>query len=200
MSTPQRKNVFVFREGIAVQPCQRFLLCGYCISVHGFIRSEECLRALCERSCSLLAVALDGTAGTGFKLLTQSSQLYPLLFTVAVVNTGDVHMAVRATKAGACDCVETPSEGEWWLRAIEKALAEWQPERSHSNGTLTEMEKFILNQVVAGRTSRQIADAIGRSPRTIEVHRMHIMRKAGVSSTAELVRQAMKKKQSPEVL
>jgi two-component system response regulator FixJ len=120
----------------------------------------------------------------------------------AVVNVGDVHMAVKAMKAGAHDCVEKPLGREWWRAAIEKATLQWRGGQERSNTHLTETERFVLRQVLAGRTSKEIAWTLHRSPRTVEVHRTHIIQKLGVSSTVDLIRQAvaMELQDSPSCL
>jgi len=57
-------------------------------------------------------------------------------------------------------------------------------------GSLTDREREIFQLVVEGRTSAQIAAVLCISPKTVENHRMHIMNKLGVHSTAELLRYA----------
>ena len=191
MTLALRKEVYVFKEGCPVPSWPERLMDRYHISLHGYNTTNECLEALRACPCSLLVVALDGPAEAGLHLLIQSRLIYPRLLSIAVVNRGDVHVTVAAMKAGVRECVEKPSEGTWWLGAVERAAAEWQMRHPHANGTLTETEKFVLAQVVEGRTSREIAEMLHRSPRTVEVHRTHILQKLGVSGTADLIRQAV---------
>lgn len=66
---------------------------------------------------------------------------------------------------------EAPSEGD--LPAVER---------------LTVRENAVLRLVVDGHTSRSAGAALGISERTVEVHRLRIMKKFGVRSSAELVR------------
>ncbi len=56
-----------------------------------------------------------------------------------------------------------------------------------SEGPLTAMEKRIARYLVNGFTSKEIAQALGSSPRTVEVHRANMIRKMGVRNSAELV-------------
>ena len=53
------------------------------------------------------------------------------------------------------------------------------------------MEIRVLNLVLEGRNTREIALALHRSSRTIEVHRSHVMQKMGVTNVVELLRQAV---------
>jgi PAS domain S-box-containing protein len=65
-------------------------------------------------------------------------------------------------------------------------------ERIHEFGrreaTLTAREREVMHLIVAGRSTRQIAAELGLSPKTIETHRAHVLRKTGVPSIAQLVR------------
>ena len=57
---------------------------------------------------------------------------------------------------------------------------------------LTPRERQVMGLVVAGHTTRQIAHQLSVSPRTIDVHRAHIMLKMHTKSLAELVRFAVR--------
>jgi PAS domain S-box-containing protein len=52
---------------------------------------------------------------------------------------------------------------------------------------LTPREREIAQLLVEGRTTKQIARALGISPRTIDAHRARLMRKLKVSTPAEMV-------------
>ena len=56
-----------------------------------------------------------------------------------------------------------------------------------SAGPLTATEKRIARYLVNGFTSKEIAQAVGSSPRTVEVHRANMIRKMGVRNSFELV-------------
>lgn len=56
---------------------------------------------------------------------------------------------------------------------------------------LTDREKQVLDQVVRGLTTKEIARQLELSPRTIEIHRGHILRKMGARNAIELVRKAL---------
>jgi two-component system response regulator DctR len=56
---------------------------------------------------------------------------------------------------------------------------------------LTDREREILEQVVQGFTTKEIARTLQLSPRTVEVHRGHILHKLGARNTADLVRKAV---------
>ena len=55
---------------------------------------------------------------------------------------------------------------------------------------LSDREREVMLLLVAGHTNKIVADRLGLSTRTVEVHRAHIMEKAGATSLADLVRLA----------
>ena len=67
------------------------------------------------------------------------------------------------------------------------------PGAARSDGSeMTARERQVVEQIAAGKSSNQIAAALGISSRTAETHRAAILRKLGVSSTAEIVRYAIR--------
>ncbi len=63
---------------------------------------------------------------------------------------------------------------------------------SFSVSPLTEREKEIVALIAEGLTSREIADQLCISIKTVETHRARIMEKLGVKNVAELIRYAIK--------
>lgn len=61
------------------------------------------------------------------------------------------------------------------------------PERLSGLDLLTIREREVARHVVNGFTSKEIGQALGISPRTVEVHRAALMRKLDVTRAAELV-------------
>ncbi|HYF70415.1 MAG TPA: response regulator transcription factor [Ohtaekwangia sp.] len=57
---------------------------------------------------------------------------------------------------------------------------------------LTKREKEILRMVIDGKHNKEIADASGKSVRTIETHRFNIMKKLGVNNAVDMVNKAVK--------
>jgi DNA-binding NarL/FixJ family response regulator len=64
-------------------------------------------------------------------------------------------------------------------------------EKAERVASLTPRELDVLRHVVAGRTNRETAAALGISHRTVETHRENILKKLGVRSVAELTRFAL---------
>ena len=78
-------------------------------------------------------------------------------------------------------------------RQLSAALRqeEQNRERAERVASLTPRELDVLRHVVAGRTNKETASALGISHRTVETHRENILKKLGVRSVAELTRLAM---------
>ena len=81
-----------------------------------------------------------------------------------------------------------------------QATAEIFPEQGYIEGAmrditatkaLTKTEKLVLDQLMQGKSNKEIARGLGRSVRTIEDHRSHIMRKLGVDNIVDLTRKAL---------
>jgi DNA-binding NarL/FixJ family response regulator len=78
-------------------------------------------------------------------------------------------------------------------RQLSTALREEEAnrERAERVASLTARELDVLRHVVAGRTNKETASALGISHRTVETHRENILKKLGVRSVAELTRLAI---------
>jgi len=117
--------------------------------------------------------------------------------TIVITGHAEVSMAVRAVKAGAIDFIEKPFSDQLLLDRVRQALEidlevrEVRRRREDALrrlATLTAREREVLNLVVAGKQNKEIASELGVSPKTVEVHRAHVMSKMCVDSLAELIR------------
>lgn len=67
-------------------------------------------------------------------------------------------------------------------------------EEKPAGDRLTAREREILQLVAEGRSSKQVADALGISAKTVDTHRANLMRKLAIHSVSELVRYAIREK------
>jgi two-component system CheB/CheR fusion protein len=113
---------------------------------------------------------------------------------------GDLAMAVNAMKAGAFDFLEKPVQTDELLRCIERALkfaSEHQDLSADRNSaaskidSLTARQREILELVLAGTSSKNIAADLHVSQRTVDNHRAAIMRKLGAKSLSAMIRTAL---------
>jgi two-component system CheB/CheR fusion protein len=117
-----------------------------------------------------------------------------------ITGNSDVAIAVQAMKAGASDFLEKPiGRGELVAsvaRALEQSkdtakLSAWREAAADHIARLTVRERQILELVLAGQPSKNIAADLGISQRTIENHRASIMKKTGAKSIPALARLAL---------
>jgi DNA-binding NarL/FixJ family response regulator len=74
---------------------------------------------------------------------------------------------------------------------IKNLVKRSSTKKGSSFGVLTQREREVLKLIAEGKTSKRAAKLLGISPRTVEHHRLSIMRKLGVSNTARLIRYAI---------
>jgi two-component system response regulator FixJ len=107
---------------------------------------------------------------------------------------------VRAVKAGALDFIEKPFSDQLLLDRVRQALEidrqsrEVRVRREDARrrlASLSAREREVLTLVAAGKANKEIAAALGLSPKTVEVHRAHVMSKMAVDSLAELIQVAI---------
>ena len=99
-------------------------------------------------------------------------------------------------KAGAATILERPYDGAAVLSAVRAALemnvaGAIQAAKRLAIASLTRREHEVLCLLMDGKTNKMSARHLGLSPRTVEIYRASLMRKAGVGSVAELVRMAV---------
>lgn len=125
---------------------------------------------------------------------------------IIVTGHGDVPLAVRAMRAGAVDFIEKPFDDELLLQSIKQALALRKESRGQASlaqtaaariGLLTERERQVLECLVAGKANKVIAYELDISPRTVEIHRAHVMEKMQARSLSDVVRLALAAGVSP---
>lgn len=115
----------------------------------------------------------------------------PLIFVTA---HGDVPLAVEAMRRGARHFIEKPFEGDTLISAVKLVLSEpapnapGSPDGSARLARLTPRERQVLDLVVTGKLNKTIADVLGISIKTVELHRSNMMTKLEVRNVPELVR------------
>lgn len=125
--------------------------------------------------------------------LRRRGSALPLVFVTA---HGDVPLAVEAMRKGAANFLEKPFGDDTLVEAIRAALAN---ARNRGDGTisaaalekLSPRERQVLDLVVASKPNKIIADILGISIKTVELHRSNMMNKLGVRSLPELMKVAL---------
>jgi len=147
-----------------------------------------------EAECLLLDFKLPRLSGLELqRRLAQREEVLPV---VMITGHGSAATAVEAMKLGAVDFIEKPFHIDDVLASIECALLRGRcarRERDHVSknrarfARLTPREREVLDFVVAGHSSREVASILGLSKKTIDLHRSHIMAKVRADSVVDLV-------------
>jgi DNA-binding NarL/FixJ family response regulator len=87
--------------------------------------------------------------------------------------------------------MEKPLDKDNLIRTVKSLLRENTFTRTCVGKPLTAIQMKVLKLVIDGKSNREIAELLGRSVRTIEVHRAHMMEKLGVNSLLDLVKRAV---------
>jgi len=196
----QKPTVFVVDDGPAVLESLRWLLEAVGLQVETYASPEEFLAQFdaSKPGCILLDIKMPTMSGFDVQQELQArGSVTPVIF---LTGHGNVPRAVQACKGGATDFLEKPFDDRVLLRAIQRALATdrltRQQQREEVNfaeraALLTPRQRDVMTRVIAGKTSKEISAELGLSPRTVEIHRGHLMARLGIDSVAVLVRLAM---------
>lgn len=168
--------------------------------VEGFASCEAFLDAYRpgQAGCLLVDAYLPGM--TGLELLERLHHAGDRLPAIMITGNSDVPMAVQAMKAGARDFIEKPIGREELLasvaRALEQArdaakLSAWRKVATDHIASLTPRQHQIMDLVLAGHPSKNIAADLSISQRTVENHRAAIMKRTGAKSLPALARLAL---------
>lgn len=151
-----------------------------------------------RRGCLLVDALMPGMSGIELiRHIKASGDVTPV---VVMSGNAEVSLAVQAMKAGAVDFIEKPFRCDTVLASIERALVVAQKnteltdrrrKSAYSVASLTKRQTQILDLVLAGHPSKNIAADLGISQRTIDNHRAAIMRKTGAKSLAGLIQTAI---------
>jgi two-component system response regulator FixJ len=192
-------KIFVVDDNTSARSSLRALLesAGYEVldyaSAMEFLEQDESLG-----SCLIADVRMPEMTGMDLhEMLVKRGSKLPVIF---ITGYGSVPLTVRAMNAGAIDFLEKPFDDETLLESLKKALGIARKEREISKeaasaneliSQLTPRELEVLEQLVAGRSSKLVASELNISPRTVEVHRAHIKNKLHARCLSDLVRTAL---------
>ncbi len=192
--------IFVVDDDAHIRDAIRAVLEDAGRAVEDFATAEAFLEAYRpgREACLLVDAYLPGISGlTLLRGLSAAGQELP---SIMITGNSDVPTAVLAMKAGALDFIEKPIAGTELVAVVDRALelsrdasklaARHDNAASHLAG-LTPRQRQIMELVLAGHPSKNIAADLGISQRTVENHRASIMRRTGSKSLPALARLAI---------
>ena len=197
---PQNSTVYIIDDDASVRDAMAWLLRSRRLLSEAYESAEafEAARGRAEPAapgCILLDVRMPGQSGLAlFERLSERgvAHAWPVIF---LTGHADVPTAVDTVKRGAFDFCEKPFSDNALVDRVEQALAVSRERmaqlavqravraRTHE---LTERERDVMRLVAGGHPNKLIADELGISVRTVEVHRARVFEKMDVKSAVEL--------------
>jgi len=194
---PVRRTIFLVDNDAAVCHALSVFLDASGYSVSTFPSAEVFLEETQGMADGVMLLDQRMTGMSGMELQAELARRGIDLPIIFITGHGDVQMSVKAIKAGAIDFLEKPFSNEDLLASIREAFSAYNDSKKH-RGTIAELrkghtsltarEREVMRHIVAGASNRQLAEYLGISNRTIEVHRSRVMKKMGAESLADLVR------------
>ncbi len=197
MEKTERKHIFWIEEKLQLYPTVSCALEQANYEIRSFMDPAHCLKPMATEPCDFLITDIKLFWPSDFSFLEKVKKLQPALPILCLVGEDDIHLAPQAKRAGADDFVEKPLDHEVLLSILESYGQGYRNLVSTGSTALTKTEKIILFRIMKGLTNRKIAAQMGRSIRTIEYHRNHIMQKLGARNVAELVQIVLTGKPQP---
>jgi len=200
--------VYVVDDDRDVRRSLSFMLGAAEIRSYPFGSGVDFLDALpdLEPGCILLDLRMPQM--DGFQVMTALTERNINWPVVVMTGHGEVPIAVRAMKLGAVDFIEKPFSEAALLACFAHAVALLE-ERAASGkrrrdaheraALLTAREKEVLASLLAGQSNKQIAETLGISLRTVEMHRGNMMDRLGATSLAEALTLALEAGIQPPV-
>jgi RNA polymerase sigma factor (sigma-70 family) len=200
MTPKNDPTIYIVDDDSAVRDSLALLfgLKGYRTAI--FSSAEDFLATFRKdlRGCLVLDIKMTGMSG--LDLQARLADLGAELPIVLITGHGDTASARQALKGGAVDFLEKPLDEEQLLTAVATALErdqkrqaddEFAQEANARIARLTAREREVMQLAAAGRHNREIAEALGISPRTVEVYKARLMEKLQARNLSELIRFAL---------
>jgi DNA-binding NarL/FixJ family response regulator len=174
--------------------------------------AREGLRMAGDLKPDLMLVDISLPDRSGIELTREVRHLLPETHTLIISMHSKIDYIAEAFRAGAVGymtkesaserlltALRRVSQGEYFLDAsvsqqVVKRLMD-SPEKDTkitdaAYGALTPREQEVMRLLAEGLSSREVAERLFISPKTVENHRSSIMSKLGLSSSHELIRYA----------
>ena len=204
---PSGYTVFIIEDDQSVRDALGLLLGlrGYPVAM--FADGLSFLQAYRPDWCGCLLIDIRMPGMDGLTLQKHLLETGCGMSAIIMTGHGDVQSAREAFRSRAVDFLEKPIDHAKLMNAIEEGFARQAEARNqdsqrnefdHLLASLTPREREVMDLVVAGRHNREIAETLGISPRTVEVHKARMVAKLGVENVPDLVRMSLGTMRSTE--
>lgn len=193
------QTVFIIDDEEDLRDALSMLMRAVGLRAETFGTAKEFLQRLTPRDsgCLVLDIRMPGMSGIELQAELHKRRIrLPIIF---LTGHGDVAQAVSAMKAGAVDFIQKPLDQHRLVMAVMNALkadsdrnrmpetfAEDSSPTADKLASLSKRETDVLKHLLAGKPSREIAEMLCISIKTVEFHRANIREKLGVESLPEL--------------
>jgi len=190
------EHIFIVDDDAGIRDAIRMLSEAAGLRARTFPSAESFLAdPVPKRGCVIADVRMPGM--NGLELQEEIGRRHPQLPVIIITGHADIPLAVHAMKAGAVDFLEKPFDGARLMESVRRATEMGSKTRSRKEESrtarrlldhLSQRERSVLDRLVQGQPNKIVAHELGISPRTVEIHRAHIMLKMDASNLADLVR------------
>jgi FixJ family two-component response regulator len=201
MTDVTQQTVYIIDDEEDLRDALSMLMRAVGLRVVTFASARDFLQNIQQRESGCLVLDIRMPGMSGIELQAELHKRRVRLPIVFLTGHGDVPLAVQAMKAGAVDFIQKPLDEHRLVVAVMNAL-----KSNDANNMLTESaigtttppseklallsrrERDVLDHLVNGKASREIAILLSISIKTVEFHRANIREKLGVTNLPELLR------------
>jgi two-component system response regulator FixJ len=197
---PAQPVVFVVEDDEALRSLVKALAQSIGVACRDFPSAGRFLDQYDPRQPGCLVLDLFMPGMSGLELQSELNRRGAVIPVIFITGHGDVASAVAAVRRGAFDYLQKPFRNSELIAAIRQALELDQRNRRmlaqqdairDRIASLTPREREVLELIVQGIASKVMAQELGVSTRTVELHRSRVMGKMRANSIAQLVRMFM---------
>ncbi len=156
--------------------------------------------------CIIMDVRMPNMSGIGLQThLNEMGVDLPIIF---ISGHGDIDMAVHTMKAGAVEFLQKPVREERLFKVVNDVITEYLNRQERMADVLdfksklknlTTREREVVNLISLGKSNKEVADELGISEKTAQVHRGAAYRKLGIHNATEIARFLMRAKEDPQL-
>ena len=171
-------------------------------------KGSEALELAKQLKPNLMLLDLTMPDGGGFEVLAQVKKQFPEIRVIVLTVHEAGEYAIRALREGASGFLPKSAASTELEQAIKTVIGGEvyiSPEMSRKTmidvgkgttkrellDTLSPRQREVLRLIALGRTTKQIAQELGISVKTVETHRAQLMERLGIRDVAGLVRYAI---------
>ena len=166
--------------------------------------SEELFPLLENTSAHIVLIDITMPGMNGLEAIEKAREKHPLVKFIVLTMHAEGQYVVKAVRNGAfgyliknadenelIDAIKNVAIGKkYFNNEISQLMIGNMAIEGESHKKLSERELEVLILVSEGQTTKEIAEKLFVSSRTVETHRVNMMRKLKVQNTAELIKKA----------